>query len=77
MIPPLVLELAHEARRFGATVLVRECGHGAKHVDVFDVPDLMQVRLWDAGFHASEWRADYWHWCETDADRITTPALPG
>jgi hypothetical protein len=77
LIPPLVLLLAHEARRFGARVVVRECGHNREHIDVFDAPATMAVRLWDSGFKPSLYRADHWRWCASeesdDDERPTTP----
>ena len=76
-IPPIVLELAGEARRFGARVLVRECGQGSGHVDVFDAPDSLTVRRWDAGYRARE---RGWYWCASlahaDGERITDRPAP-
>jgi hypothetical protein len=79
VIPPLVTALAQEARRFGAVVVVRKCDHGVDHVDVFDTPASIAIRLWDVGFQPSLYRADYWRWCATavdDDERTTLPPPP-
>ena len=76
MIPVIVIALAQEAERFGATVIFRECGHGHEHVDIFDAPDELVIRLWDAGFRASEQRSGYWRWCMTTIDFDEKPTTP-
>lgn len=72
--------LAHEARRFGAKVVIRQCGHNVDHVDIFDTPDFITIRLWDAGYREffADQIVDHWRWCETmvDCERPTTPPPP-
>lgn len=78
MVPPLVAALAHEARRFGAAVVFRECDYGGtEHVDIFDAPAALAIRLWDAGYQASAYRADHWRWCASWIDCERTTDRPG
>ena len=72
LIPPAILALAHDARRFGARILIRECGHSTPHIDIFDAPDELTIPLWDAGYRT---HGDAWMWCASwgdgDGERIT------
>jgi hypothetical protein len=77
VIPPLVAELARQARRFGALVFVRECSNGSDHVDIFDAPDVLSIPLWDAGYRVSLYRADCWYWCAALVDGERQTDRPG